>query len=179
MISREYFRWLGMVRAGVIALLTLAAMGAASAADMKLEAKLIWATNDQNSPDPKHKPASPELAQWLEKHYAWKHYFLVERTNSVIAEGVTGKFVMSDKCTVEVKNLGKNVVGANLIGEGKSYSKITLGLPPGESLGLAGDSRNDTAWFVVLKNTGDAAPAAAAPPTAPAAPPAPATNAPK
>jgi hypothetical protein len=173
MISREYFRWPGAARAGVIALLVLASVRAASAADIKLEAKLIWATNDQNSPDPKHKRVAPELAKWLEKHYAWKHYFLVEKKESVIAEGITGKFVMSDKCTVEVKNLGKNVVGANLIGEGKSYSKITLGLPAGESLGLAGDSRNDTAWFVVLKNTGEASPAA------PAAPATPATNAPK
>jgi len=162
MISREYFRWPGVARAGVIALLMLASVGAAPGADIKLEARLIWATNDQNSPDPKHKPVAPELAKWLEKHYAWKHYFLVEKKESVIAEGVTGKFVMSDKCTVELKNLGKNVVGANLIGEGKSYSKITLGLPPGESLGLAGDSRNDTAWFVVLKNTGDSTPAAPA-----------------
>jgi hypothetical protein len=36
-------------------------------------------------------------------------------------------------------------------GEGKFVSQTTETLPKGEALVLAGSSKNDTAWFVVLK----------------------------
>ncbi len=158
MIARAYLWFPGLVKAGLATFLLIAFAGITRAEDIKVEARLIWATNDQTSPDPNHKPVDPELAKWLGHRYTWKHYFKVERKVALIPEGVTNKFVMSDKCIVEVKNIGKNGIFANLIGEGKSFCKVTQALPPGESLGLAGDSRNDTAWFVILKNTAEVPP---------------------
>src|ERR1041385_4448712 len=42
------------------------ACGAASAKDFKFQAMLIWATNAEKSPDPKHKPVSDEIRRKLE-----------------------------------------------------------------------------------------------------------------
>jgi len=40
-----------------------------------------------------------------------------------------------------------------IFGEGKHLRTVRQPIPPGEMLVLAGDDKNDTAWFVVLTNT--------------------------
>ena len=51
--------------------------GSALAADLKLEARLIWGTNDETSPNPDHKPVDAKTTGMLSKAFKWKKYFLV------------------------------------------------------------------------------------------------------
>jgi hypothetical protein len=122
------------------------------AGELKLEAQVIWGTNDATSPDPKHKPAEAEVARKLKSQpFKWKNYFEVNRKTFSVAQDETKKVPMSKECELQVKNLGKQQVEVTLIGKGKSTGKITQALPKRELLVTGGNAANSTSWFVVLR----------------------------
>lgn len=124
----------------------------APATDMKIEALLIWGTNDSKSPDPTHKPVEADVERKL-KHlpFKWQNYFEVTRKQFVVPEGHGHKAAMSKDCEIKVRNLGDSTVELSLIGKGEPVSKITQALPKGEMLVTGGNAANFTAWFVVLR----------------------------
>ena len=53
---------------------------AAADVELKVEAQLVWGTNDKESPDPKHKQVSEEVRKkLLELPLKWTNYFEVNR----------------------------------------------------------------------------------------------------
>jgi hypothetical protein len=141
-----------MVR-GALALagLMLTAL-ALPAADFKYEAQLIWATNDQKSPDPKHKPVEAEVRKKLaDLPLKWQNYFEVNRKTIELSRGGTQKVALSDKCVIEVKDVGGRKVEVSLLGKGEPVLKRTQPLPKREILVLGGNAPNATAWLVTLK----------------------------
>jgi hypothetical protein len=144
----------GWLSCGVLALLALGAMPSARAAELKLEAQLIWGTNDKSSPDPAHKPVGTNTQQRLKSlPFKWANYFEVNRQKFSVVEGGTNRVTMSKECEIRVKNLGNNTVEVVLLGKGKSVGCIKQVLPKGELLVTGGNAENLTAWFVVLKQT--------------------------
>jgi hypothetical protein len=137
---------------GLVALFLLffANPSEASAADLKVEAKLVWGTNETNSPN--HKPVDSALAKKLSKVFKWHNYFEVNRQIATVPQNQTTNVNMSSKCVLEVKNLGNSRVEVKLIGKGKLVSKNAQTLTPGEDLIVAGDDKNDSAWFVVIRS---------------------------
>lgn len=133
--------------------LALARPGEVQADDLKLEARLIWGTNDKASPDPKHKSIDTPLTRELAAKFAWKHYFEVNRKDVALPPGAVKKVELSEKCSLEMKNLGDNRLEVKLFGSGKFVSKTVESIPKGKWLALAGDSENKTAWFAVLKTS--------------------------
>jgi hypothetical protein len=134
-----------------VAMLCLAAVTniGAQAGDMKLEAQLIWGTNDANSPDPKHKPVDADVKKRLgDLPLKWKNYFEVNRKLFGVPEGGSRKVAMSKKCELEVKHLKGGSVEVSLVGKGE---KRTQPLPKGEILVLGGNAPNSTAWLITLK----------------------------
>lgn len=121
----------------------------ASAEDLKLQAKLIWGSND-NPDDIKHKPVNHDLADSLQRMFKWKNYY--EITNAVAAIPLDKSYdlIMSSRCTLKVKNLGDSRIEVTCIGEGKEVSKGIHTLPP-KWLVLGGNDTNNTAWFVGLR----------------------------
>ena len=130
--------------------LMLGATTAFAGNDLAIKATLIWGCDEEKPNDPKLKAVSPELAKRLKGIFKWKHYFEVKNESAKIADKNAKKFVLSDKCTVEVKNDGKSY-NAKLFGEGKLLKAIDQPVKPGEDMVLAGDDpKNMTAWFVIL-----------------------------
>ncbi|HEY9172323.1 MAG TPA: hypothetical protein VI136_08575 [Verrucomicrobiae bacterium] len=124
------------------------------ASDSKFEAQLIWGTNDSKSPDPKHKPVEAEVQKKLsDLPLKWKNYFEVNRKTMEVPQGESTKAVLSEKCTVEVKELDGKKVEVSLVGKGEPVLKRTQPLPKGEILVLGGNAPNATAWLVTLKRT--------------------------
>lgn len=124
----------------------------ADPAEMKLEAQLIWGTNDSKSPDPEHKPVAPEVARKLKSvPFKWTNYFEVTRKPFSVAPSGEKKVRLSRECEIKVKNLGKSQIEVHLYGKGELVGKITQSLPKGELLVTGGNAANFTAWFVVLK----------------------------
>jgi hypothetical protein len=118
---------------------------------LKFEAQLIWATNDHQSPDPTHKAVDADILKKLQDlPLKWTNYFSVNRR--VIEVGATpAKMAMSEKCEIEVKNVGNGSLEVALFGKHEQLVKRTQALPKGETLVLGGNAPNSTAWLVVLK----------------------------
>jgi len=124
----------------------------AADAEYKVEAQLVWGTNDKKSPDPKHKPVSEDVRQrLLLLPLKWTNYFEVNRKLLTIPVASQKKEVLSEKCAVEVKNLGKSKVEVLLFGKGEQVEKRKQDFPLGETLVLAGKAPGETTWMVVLK----------------------------
>jgi hypothetical protein len=124
----------------------------AAAADRKMEARLIWGTNDEKSPEPSHKPVDGELAKKLtEMPLKWKNYFEVKKLVFDINDKAYTNVVMSKKCTIEVKDKGNNNITVKLYGEGKQVNRVDKPLPKGEVLVIGGEDKGNNAWFITVR----------------------------
>lgn len=147
--------WYSTIRLAWVALgilLVTALAAPVQAGELKLEAILIWGTNDKKSPDPKHKAVDAKLAKKLEKlPFKWQNYFEVNRVEFTVAEDQTQKIELSKECKVKVRYVGKNTVEVELFGKGQPVSKISQSLAKDECLVTGGNAANLTAWLVVLR----------------------------
>ena len=137
--------------AAVILLVTMLEFSAA-AAELKLEAQLIWGTSETKPADPKLKPADAEVRRKLASlPLKWTNFYEVNRQSLTLAPTETKKSALSDRCAVEVKHLGGDKIEVLLLGKGKEVGKVTQHLPRGEILVLAGNAPAESAWLVTLK----------------------------
>jgi len=124
----------------------------AADAKLKLEAQLIWATTDHQSPDPSHKPVDADILKKLQDlPLKWTNYFVVNRKIMEVSTVGPVKMAMSEKCEIEVRHVGNGTVEVALFGKREPLVKRTQSLPKGETLVLGGNAPNATAWLVVLK----------------------------
>jgi hypothetical protein len=134
-------------------LLTAAVLAAtaldARAEDLKLQAKLIWGSNDKPE-DIQHKRVNHELAGDLQRTFKWQNYFEITNQIALIPVNKSYDFKMSSRCTLKIKNLGASRIEVSCIGEGKQVSKGVHTLPA-KWLVLGGNDTNNTAWFVGLR----------------------------
>ena len=122
----------------------------ALAANLKLEAKLIWGTDDDKSPNPDHKQVDPAMKEKLRKVFKWKNYFVVNRVIKEVPSRASNQFKLSDECTIEIKELEGPKVEVKLIGKGKEVHKTTLTISKGQSVVYSGDDKDQSAWFVYI-----------------------------
>src|SRR5882672_276328 len=120
------------------------------AANLKLEAKLIWGTDDEKSPDPEHKEVDAVTREKLCKVFKWKNYFVVNRVVKEVPSRSSNQFKLSPDCTIEIKELEGPKVEVKLIGKGKEVHKTTLTIIKGQSVVYSGDDTNLSAWFVII-----------------------------
>jgi hypothetical protein len=120
------------------------------AANLKLEAKLIWGTDDAKSPNPDHKEVDPATREKLRKVFKWKNYFVVNRVVKEVPSRSSNLFKLSQDCTIEIKELEGPKVEVKLIGKGKEVHKTTLTIDRGQSVVYSGDDKNQSAWFVII-----------------------------
>lgn len=139
----------------ILSILSLCGVSALQAGDRKFEAQLIWATNDKESPDPKHKAVEAEIRERLGKlPLKWENYFEVNRQQLCVDKGGTNRVSLSAKCTVEVNMKDDKKVEVLLMGKkGEVVSRQTQPLAKGEVLVLGGEAPNSTAWLVTVKRT--------------------------
>jgi hypothetical protein len=135
----------------LLSALILATASAASAADINLEARLVWGTNDEKG-GPNCKPVDAELSASLHRTFKWAHYFEITNQVAAVPEKQTRDFKMNERCTLRVKNLGGSRVEVNCIGQGKEVHKGSYTLTPPSWLVLGGNDKDNTAWFVGLRS---------------------------
>lgn len=121
-----------------------------ASADLNLQAQLVWGTNKDKPDDPKLKDVDAQVRDKLRGVFKWKNYFEVNRQKFLVTAAAPKRVKMSDLCEIEVHNLGNSVVEVKLFGEGKMVVRKTQRIKAGELLVLAGDDKDDTAWFVVV-----------------------------
>jgi hypothetical protein len=150
LIRATYLGWFS------IALVLLAcAELRAQAADMKLQAFLLWGTDDSKPPEGKaYKPVTPDILHKLkELPLKWTNWFEVNRKDFAVPQGAVKEVAISEKCQLNVSKTSVTEVEVSLIGKGKEVVKRKQSLPKGEMLVLGGNAPNSTAWLVVLKRT--------------------------
>ena len=119
---------------------------------MRLEAQLVWGTNDKSSPNDKHTPVRPEVKKKLEDlPLKWSHYFEVSKQRFDVAPSSSTKVTLSKQCSIEVKNLGNSRIEVSHFGKGEHTLRRMQKLPKGETFVLGGNAPNATSWFVLLK----------------------------
>ena len=141
-------------RAWVVVGLLVSGLGLADvlAADLKIEAQLVWGTADAKSPNPQHKPVEADILKKLrELPLKWSHYFEVTRKQVALPAKATRKFELG-RCDIEITSLGGLDVEVTLLATGgKKIVKRTQAFPKGEILVLGGNAPNSTAWLAILK----------------------------
>ena len=118
----------------------------------RFEIQLLWGTDAEKSPNANHKPVEADVEKKLKSlPLKFKNYFLVNKKHVDAAQGETRKEPISEKCAVEIKNLGDSKFEISLFGKGEQIVKRSQKFPKGEILVLGGNAPNSTAWLVVLK----------------------------
>jgi acylphosphatase len=137
-------------------LLVMCAVAAQGAEPLKVQARLVWGTNDPKSPNTNHVAVDDALAKKLAASpFKWKYYFEVNKVSADIPANTIKPLEMSKHCTVSIKNLGDGRVEIKLEGEGKPVARQVEPLVENWPLILSGDSKNDTAWLVVIEKISD------------------------
>src|SRR5437868_860826 len=107
MRSKRLFAYVSAFLPLLMISLASGATTSAHANGLKFDVQLIWATNDEKSPDPKHTPVGPELLHKFEKSpYKWKNYFEVNRKEAVVPPHTEVNVQISPKCAVSISDLG-------------------------------------------------------------------------
>jgi hypothetical protein len=122
-------------------------------AEMRLQAFLLWGTDDSKPPPERaYNPAPFDIQQKLkELPLKWTNWFEVNRKECVVPQIGTREVPMSAKCQLNVKRAGGAEIEVSLIGKGKEVVRQKQALPKGEMLVLGGNAPNSTCWLVVLK----------------------------
>jgi hypothetical protein len=123
----------------------------AADAGLRLEAVLVWGTHVAKTNDANLKELEPQLAKKFHKAYKWDFYYEVRRKEATISGKDLTKVPISEKCALEIKDLGDERVDVKLIGKGKPVSRSVESLAHGHLMIVAGEDKNDTAWFVVIR----------------------------
>lgn len=121
-----------------------------SASDLKIEAKLVWGTNDDKYSNPKHTRVDENTAARLRKIFKWKNYFVVNQQTTNVLSRQTRRLKMSEPCAIDVTEMEGDRVEVTLFGEGKPVNKSFQPLKKGESVVIAGSDKNDCAWFIMI-----------------------------
>jgi hypothetical protein len=118
----------------------------AIAESIKLQATLVWGTNDK---DPNLQAVPPALIKKLES-FKWKYYYEIERKDITAGKDET-RVQMSKDCVLVVKVVGDGQVEVTLIGKGKTVGTIQKQLRKGGCLVTGGNASNSTGWFIIMK----------------------------
>ena len=116
----------------------------------KIRAVLIWGTNDPKPENSKLKDLDPKTGRKLRAVFKWKDYYEVNRKEFAATKTGNEKVRLSEKCEIAVRDFGKSTVEVKLYGEGQLVVTKRQIMKPGELLVLAGEDKNDTAWFVAF-----------------------------
>lgn len=112
--------------------------------------QLIWGTNGEKPKDKPLKDVDAKVREKLKGIFKWNNYYEVNRGSVAVSKEGSPKLKLSDKCEIELQDLGASRIEIRLFGEGRPVVKHGQKVIPGELIVLAGDSKDDTAWFVVL-----------------------------
>ncbi len=150
MITRLSSLLSGIVAACLLVLAVTVSSQVLAAGESGYQVQLIWGTNGEKPKDKPLKDVDPQLQKKLKGVFKWKNYFEVNSKPLSVPKNTAQRLTLSEKCDIEVEDLGHSRAEVRLFGEGTLVVKKAQTVVPGEMIVLAGNSKDDTAWFVVL-----------------------------
>jgi hypothetical protein len=146
------FRPFRFCRRGLISLIVLGMSLPALAANIKIEAKLIWGTNEDRDyqKDKGHKRVDEVTTAKLTNCFKWKSYWQINTIVTNIPSRGTVTLKMSEPCTIKITELEGPKIELELIGKGKPVTRAVKSLVKGELTTIGGEDKNGSAWFVLI-----------------------------
>jgi hypothetical protein len=135
----------------ILALAGLAQPSSFASDPQKYTAVLVWGTDGEKPTEKELKDVDEKLTEKFRKIFKWKNYYEVKRKDFELKAGEPKMVELSHKCEVRLHLTEKEGMEVELIGDKKSVYKGKQSMPLKDILILAGDDKNSTAWFVVLK----------------------------
>jgi len=117
----------------------------------RVEAILVWATHVAKTNDTSLKELDPDLAKKLSKRFKWNLYYEVRRKEATVGTKDATHVPISEKCSLDIKDLGDERFEVHLTGKGKPVSRTVESLAHGHIMIVGGDDKNDTAWLIVIR----------------------------
>jgi hypothetical protein len=120
----------------------------------KIEMQLLWGTDAKTSPNKDHQRlADPDIQKRLENiPLRWTNYYIVKKMNVTVPPTGQGTNIpMSQKCSVNIKDLGKSTLEFSFISKTKPLEKRTQTLQRNNVFIYSGNAPGTNGWFVVLK----------------------------
>lgn len=118
--------------------------------ETRVQAVLVWGTNESKPAGKSLKELDAKLRERLANIFKWQNYFEVNRMTVGVAASKPQTVKLSEECSVDIKILPENMAEVKLIGKGRTIVTRRHSLAKPDALVLAGDDKNNTAWFVVL-----------------------------
>lgn len=118
--------------------------------ETRVQAVLVWGTAESKPAGKNLKEVDAKLREKLGKIFKWQNYFEVSRKTTGVTASKPQTLKLSEECSVDIKILPENMAEVKLIGKGKTIVTRRHSLAKPDALVLAGDDKNNTAWFVVL-----------------------------
>lgn len=134
----------------LVAWIMPARVSALAAADTPFQVQLIWGTNGDKPKDTHLKEVDSKLQDGLKGIFKWKNYYEVSRKPLALTKEGTQKVKLSDKCDIQIQDIGSSRIEIRLFGQGVLVVKKVQSVVPGEPIVLGGFDKDDTAWFVVV-----------------------------
>lgn len=124
---------------------------AAESSGTRVEAILVWATHVAKTNDASLKELEPQLAKKLSKRFKWNLYYEVRRKEATVGTKDATHVPISEKCSLDIRNLGDERFEVHLTGKGKPVSRTVESLAHGHLMIVGGDDKNDTAWLILIR----------------------------
>ena len=133
----------------LVALLLLVSGGfvAAQADPITVQARLVHGTSKEQ----KGKMEVPAtIKKKLARVFKWMHYYQLNSKQLNIADATTKSAKLSKTASIKVTNRKNGKIAVSLYSKGKMLVQKTQSLKPGQHMVLAGNTKSDSAWFIVL-----------------------------
>jgi hypothetical protein len=138
-------------RAAIASFVVFAMALPAFAANLKIEAKLIWGTDDNaDFTKKKHKRVDPVTTGKLTNCFKWQNYWEVTNVVANVPSRGTVTLKMSEPCTIKITELEGPKIELELIGKGKPVTRAVKSLVKGELTTIGGEDKNGSAWFILI-----------------------------
>jgi len=124
--------------------------------DVKVDAKLIWATNHDQPPDESYKRVEEKLRKELQRAFKWKNYFIIEEKMVKATKDKKVAVQMSDRCRLKIKYLGDDMFEVWIwgkhpkTGEETALAKGKQKMGVNQKMMLMGVNDNESGWVVKL-----------------------------
>ena len=135
-----------------VALLLFVSSGyvTAQADPITVQARLVVGSSKEQK-DKMEVPA--DIKKKLARVFKWMHYYQLSSRQLNIADATTESAKLSRAATIKVTNKKSGKVAVSLFSKGKMLVQKTQSLKPGHHMVLAGNTKTDSAWFIVLSKS--------------------------
>jgi len=126
-------------------------LGAATAGEAKIDARLLWAVQTPPTNSASLKLMSDQDIIQKLSHYRWTFYYEMMRTNLLVGD-VTQNVTLSSNCVIGIKQITPNHFEFAVIGKGVPVVRMIQKLPKNDAVVFSGAGpESESAWVVVLK----------------------------